>query len=105
MNWITVPYNSNQSYIVQESAIVDVVNNAIASTKYVKSNPSNMRLSFDDNHSNVQIYIDVKIRNSQKNDINPYAIIKELTFKIEEGVRSLIDKRPKNVQVVLMDIY
>ncbi|WP_416755261.1 MMB_0454 family protein [Mycoplasma sp. VS42A] len=105
MNWITVPYNSNQSYIVQESAIVDAVSNAIESTKYVKSNLSNMRLSFDDDHSNVQIYIDVKIRGAQSNEIDPYAIIKDLTFKIEESIKSLIDKKPKNVQVVLMDIY
>ncbi|WLP85860.1 MMB_0454 family protein [Mycoplasma seminis] len=105
MNWITVPYNSNQSYIVQESAIVDVIQNALDNTKYVKSNLSNMRLSFDEDHSNVQIYIDVKIRGPKDKEIDPYAIIKELTFKIEENVKTLIDKKPKNVQVVLLDIY
>ncbi|MHA3802145.1 MMB_0454 family protein [Mycoplasma sp. VS30B] len=105
MNWITVPYNSNQSYIVQESAIVDAVSVALETTKYVKSNLSNMRLSFEEDHSNLQIYIDVKIRGAQTNEIDPYAIIKDLTYKIEENVKSLIDKKPKNVQVVLMDIY
>ncbi|MEA4134253.1 hypothetical protein NPA13_01485 [Mycoplasma sp. 2045] len=102
MNWINVSYNSNQNYIVQESAILDVVNIALSSYKNIKASNS-IRLSFDDKHSNVEIYVDIKIKN-QKNK-EPYSTIKELITQIENGVKSLIDKKPKNVQVVLLDFY
>ncbi|WP_255483476.1 MMB_0454 family protein [Mycoplasma sp. Pen4] len=104
MNWINVSYNSNQNYIVQESAILDVINNSISTIKSVKL-ANAPRLSFDEKHSNVHIYIDIKIKNSNSNKVQPTNIIKELVGLIEEDVRALIDKKPKNVQVVLLDFY
>ncbi|QCZ36561.1 MMB_0454 family protein [Mycoplasma nasistruthionis] len=103
MNWINVSYNSNQTYIVQESALLNAIELVISSAKNVIKS-SVPKLEIDPDHSNLNILIEIKLKNITK-EHDPYSIVKDLTFDIEESVRALIDKKPKNVQVILLDIY
>ncbi|VEU76567.1 MMB_0454 family protein [Mycoplasmopsis columboralis] len=101
MNWINVTYNSNQTYIVKEEAILDVINNVFSELKHLKL-VKTPRLSFDENHLDLEIFVDVKIKKNKTKDT--YSAVKQLANQIEEAVKILIDKKPKNVQVCLLDI-
>ncbi|AKF41232.1 hypothetical protein MCANUF31_00818 [Mycoplasmopsis canis UF31] len=101
-NWINVPYHSNQVYIVRESAIRDVLKNLITQNKKVKMSSSS-KILIDEKHLDLQVFLDIKIKKAEMND--SYNIIKNLVASVEEAVRKLIDKKPKNVQISLIGTY
>ncbi|WP_406613679.1 MMB_0454 family protein [Mycoplasma corogypsi] len=102
MKYLNVNYNNSQTYFVDQNAILNVVEYAITKTKNVKlATPT--RLHLEDNDCNVQIFVDIKVKKSDKLDIN--AIVKSLVEIIETGVKNLLDVRPKNVQIAILGLY
>ncbi|UUD35887.1 hypothetical protein NPA08_02860 [Mycoplasmopsis citelli] len=100
MNWIDVSYNVNQKYIVTESAILDAINNVFSEIKNSKL-ISVPRLSFAEDHSNVDVYLDVKISKIPKDSL--YSCVAEIVKSVEQSIKLLIDKNPANVQICLVD--
>ncbi|WP_426460945.1 MMB_0454 family protein [Mycoplasma hafezii] len=99
MNWITVLYNSNQNYIVQEQAILDVVNSVILRFKTVKLT-TKPKLVFDNEHTNVQLGLEIKLKAKDK---SYYSVIKDLSNQLEEAIKQLIDVKPKNIQIAITE--
>ncbi|WP_416321743.1 MMB_0454 family protein [Mycoplasmopsis felis] len=100
-NEINVYYNSDQVYIIKQEAIYDVLNSVLESYNNVKLNKS-INLKFE-NNSNVWILVDIKIKEQNSNQL--YEIINKLTKDIDSVIKSLIDKSPKNIQIVFSGYY
>ncbi|QGZ97541.1 hypothetical protein GE118_01860 [Mycoplasma sp. NEAQ87857] len=101
MNWLNVSFDSNQNYVVLEQA----VNNAldIALKNYNMVRVVSNKVYFDENHSNVQIITQIKIKNKYQDKC--FNLIKELSQELEEAIKRLIDKKPDNVEIVLKGFY
>ncbi|WP_117275645.1 MMB_0454 family protein [Mycoplasmopsis edwardii] len=101
-NWINVPYHSNQVYVVRESAIKDVIKSCFLQDKRVKLSSSS-RIMIDEKHQNLNIFLDIKVKKTVEQD--SMSIIRNIVASVEEAVKKLIDKKPKNVQVALIGFY
>ncbi|VEU58961.1 MMB_0454 family protein [Mycoplasmopsis gallinacea] len=101
MNSITVSNNKILTYVVEESALFDSINIAIKQIKYVRL-IGDPRLSFDDSKSNLQIYLSIKI-NTKNEGIDSFDVLKEVVSSVEKACSFLIDQKPINVQVVVLD--
>ncbi|BBA22305.1 hypothetical protein MBVR141_0440 [Mycoplasmopsis bovirhinis] len=100
--WINVKYHSNQVYMVSKSAINDVVTNTIKATKYFKM-LSSSTIKVDEDHNELQVILDLKI---SKNKLDVQAsLIKELVSSLQNQIKKLIIKKPKNIQVVLLGTF
>ncbi|WP_036451723.1 MMB_0454 family protein [Mycoplasma buteonis] len=99
MNWISVSYNQNQTYIVQEKAILDAISNVIGRFKSFKL-ASKPNVKINDDHSNLQLYLEIKLK--IKSD-SFYTVIKELSNQLEETIKQMIDVKPKNIQIAVVD--
>lgn len=93
MNFVTVDFNLNQFFSVQESAFKQVVKQSFNSNKQVKM-VNEPKISFEYDKKNIHIFIDIKIKHDAEIDL----VLKEITKNIELGVVNLIDTKPKNIQ-------
>ncbi|WP_027121563.1 MMB_0454 family protein [Mycoplasma leonicaptivi] len=102
-NWINVPYHSNQVYVIQENVIEEVVLNSLKGIKKVKL-INNVDININNNHTDLCLKLNIKIKNSDKN-VDVYNTIKTLTNTVEENIKQLIDKKPKNIQIIWQGFY
>ncbi|AWX69975.1 hypothetical protein HUN03_00355 [Mycoplasmopsis anatis] len=93
MNFVTVDFNLNQFFSVQESAFKEVIKYSFLKTKTVKL-VNEPRISFEFDKMNIHIFLEIKV----KSDIEIDNSIKEITKNIEQGITNLIDTKPKNIQ-------
>ncbi|QDY86893.1 hypothetical protein FRW55_01805 [Mycoplasma anserisalpingitidis] len=93
MNFVTVDFNLNQFFSVQESAFKQVIKQSFNSNKQVKM-VNEPKISFEYDKKNINIFIDIKIKHDAEIDL----VLKEITKNIELGVVNLIDTKPKNIQ-------
>ncbi|QDY88170.1 MMB_0454 family protein [Mycoplasma anserisalpingitidis] len=93
MNFVTVDFNLNQFFSVQESAFKQVIKQSFNLNKQVKM-VSEPKISFEYDKKNIHIFLDIKIKNDAEIDL----VLKEITKNIELGVVNLIDTKPKNIQ-------
>ncbi|WP_051449499.1 MMB_0454 family protein [Mycoplasmopsis cricetuli] len=101
MNSVIVSYKSNQKYIVQQKAIIESINNVFSEINHSKLIKT-PKLIFLNNNTDIEICVDIKIKLNKVSDI--YEAIKKVATSIEEAIKTLIDKKPKNVQICLIDI-
>ncbi|VEU70885.1 MMB_0454 family protein [Mycoplasmopsis glycophila] len=103
MNWINVPYGSNQVYIVQEEAITSALNLILNEEKEVKLVDKKLNLLFNQDHSNLEIVLQIKVKKNTKK--SAAEIIKKLVSNVENALIALIDTKPLNVQVIFSGLY
>ncbi|ADE19488.1 MMB_0454 family protein [Mycoplasma crocodyli] len=100
MNIIKSSYSLNQSYIVHESAFLDVIPKVINEIKYVKL-ANDPRISFDEKNENLEIFLDLKFKRNKDLD----KLIKTVIEKMEQETVNLIDFKPKNIQIKFNGYY
>ncbi|RIV16357.1 MMB_0454 family protein [Mycoplasmopsis gallopavonis] len=102
MSWINVNYNSDQTYIVQENAIQDTINNVLKIIKKIKL-INKPQIKINENHTNLEVCLDIKL--PKKDQDNPFELLKQLTNQLESAIKNLIDAKPNNIQLNILDFY
>ncbi|VEU76815.1 MMB_0454 family protein [Mycoplasmopsis columbina] len=100
MNSVTVNYSVNQSYSVTESAFIQMVEQCINDTNFIKLEHE-PRIIFAKNQSNVSFIIDVRVKKNK----SLYEVINSFTEEFEKRFISLLDIKPESLKVCFFGYY
>ncbi|MGV2393495.1 UNVERIFIED_CONTAM: hypothetical protein O8I53_11385 [Campylobacter lari] len=100
MNFVTASLKNNSKFYVTETALEELINNAISDTKGVKL-IYKPRIIFEQDHSNVEFVIDVKIKKS----LSLKDGIDNIKNEIERQYMALLDIKPSSIRICFVGYY
>ncbi|MFA7703485.1 MMB_0454 family protein [Mycoplasmopsis synoviae] len=101
MNQIKLSINNSNYAFIKENAILQVIQSVIFKMNQKLSLASAIELNFEEDNENLSINLYLKL-NIEK--FNLADIMQELTNRINERVKALIGKFPKNLSVSVLEI-
>ncbi|MGZ9761892.1 MMB_0454 family protein [Mycoplasma sp. 394] len=101
-NYINVPFNSDQIYVVKEGAFLDIIKFTMSDFKEIKV-VGKPNLVFEENHTNLMIYLEIKVKETSRKSLN--TLFKNISNQLKSAIKSLIDIKPKNIQLILKGFY
>ncbi|MEJ1834251.1 MMB_0454 family protein [Mycoplasmopsis synoviae] len=101
MNQIKLSINNSNYAFIKENAILQVIQSVIFKMNQKLSLASAIELNFEEDNENLSINLYLKL-NIEKFSLAD--IMQELTNRINERVKALIGKFPKNLLVSVLEI-
>ncbi|WP_416737946.1 MMB_0454 family protein [Mycoplasmopsis meleagridis] len=100
MNYVTVNYSVNQSYSISKHTFVQLVNNCINDTSFIKLS-SEPKIVLIKKKNNVGFIINIEIKKGK----NISTVINNFINELEMRFLSLLDLKPASIKICFNGTY